>query len=992
MGFWELKKLRNKKKEQDKDNRGLTLVEVICAVAVFSLIAVTVGGIVAISSRTYRNGSVETAVQQEAQLAANRIGDIIQDSVSAEFIGGVNTEGSYGTLVMSDGVDKHAVSLADGSTQLMYGEAPASAENDAIALTSLLAEHIVSFGADTTRFADTKTIRLDITVEDNGREYVMSYNMTARNDDVTLEAVPAVRTAAIIMESRIILEPGQTDYEIPVSVVGSSQGIEAVSADDTQVHASCTLDNKLKVSVEKTAGVTNSVVNINIATKEKDGAGNALATTTIAIQIRRVDEIAVASSLLSGEDGKAGAQYKFVSSATRYTPYLARKVTAAWDADYKNPYEVQWNYEGNFQINGAVGSFEEYFEVVEKQEELDTPYLIIKLKKDMVVGSALTVEAVSKHAAIDGGNKCGMAYNTEVKASAFLAGPGLDGKQTLILEPKESYQTTLPIASCDMTTTPDIAVLNGRGTTLSFADGEFKIQLGKDEKGDSNGKITIELRAAGDVNVSNVRTIEIYVRRLQSMELEVKQLTGEGHPIKEPLLAGADYQFCTRMKGTNMEKTDEETEEEFLPNPYAVEFSWEFRINGKLVNVTGAAGSAIWDKYAYEEKTGKNTLVYDDPAANPGNEYFKLVDLGTNKEQPCINFMLKKDFPLNAELTVTAKALHPAGKDAQGTLRNKTGEAYVEGGIIATATLEGEKSDKIIDPDDPFDDSEIDYLSDIMRGQDYSNFKDWHETQNFDWSVGYEGKWFMRTREILGKDENGNILYGPWTTYRRLLENSSAKKLNAMETRSLLADKRYQLQMAFMAIDPNTRTIYWPYDTSLSAKGSGTGFEGYHNRWDESTQFTLEEAYSSIYNIGRAYVGFRVGDTYYNSYGSLDSPVVLHAGESFQIDLWGSCLEYGHYQQKCYARVQELVGNTWVEVGNKGWSIQDRSSFFLIKDIKASAKGTYRISFKLVDNGSADWTVWNGDIWNPIYTPLENTEYLLCGSNGTRGYLYIRIE
>lgn len=988
MGFRELTKI-NKKKE---DNRGLTLVEVVCAVAIFSLIAATIGGIVVISSRTYRNGSVETAVQQEAQLAANRIGDIIQDSISAEFTGGVNATGSYGTLAMSNGVNKYVVSLADGSTQLMYGEVEVTAGIDP-SPDSPLAEHIVSFYADTTRFSETKTVRLDITVEDEGREYVMSYNMTARNDDVTLEAVPAVRTAAIIVESRIILEPGQTDYEIPVSVVGSSQGIDAESADDTQVHVSTTLDNKLKVSVEKTAGVTNGgVVNVNIATKEKDGADNPLATTTIAIQIRRVDEIVVTSSLLSGDDGKTGAQYKFVSSVTQYTPYLARKVTASWDADYKNPYAVQWNYEGNFQINGATGDFYEYFDVVEKQEDIDTPYVIVKLKKDLVVGSALTVEAVSKHAAMDGGNKCGTAYNTEVKASAMIVGPGLDGTEIVVLEPKESYQTTLPVAECDITTTPDMDTLNDKGTTVSFADGEFKIKLGEEETGDSNGKITIELRAVGDININNVRKIEISVRRLNSMTLELKQLTGEGHSVKEPLLAGADYQFCTRMQGTNMKKTDDETEAEFLPNPYAVEFSWEFRINGVTVDVTGATGSVIWDKYEYLEKTGSDTLVYDNPATDPGNEYFKLVDLGTNSEQPCINFMLKKDFPLNAELIVTAKALHPTGKDSDGTLRNQTGEAYIEGDMIATAVLEGEKSTQIIDPDDPFDDREIDFLDNILRGQDFDNFPDSHETANFNGSVGYEGKWFMRSREILGKDSDGNILYGPWTTYRRLLENSAYKKLNAVETRSFIADKRYQIQMAFMAIDPETQTIYWPYDASLSAEGSGTGFEGYHNNWDESTQHTSEDVYSSVYNIGRACVIFKVGDTYYKCYGSLDNPIVLHPGESFQIDLSGYTIDYSHYQQKCYARVQELVGNTWVEVGNKGWSIQDRSSFLLIKDIQDSAKGTYRISFKDVDNEGADWTEWNGDIWNPVYDRYENTEYLLCGSNGTAGYLYIRIE
>ena len=130
----------------------------------------------------------------------------------------------------------------------------------------------------------------------------------------------------------------------------------------------------------------------------------------------------------------------------------------------------------------------------------------------------------------------------------------------------------------------------------------------------------------------------------------------------------------------------------------------------------------------------------------------------------------------------------------------------------------------------------------------------------------------------------------------------------------------------------------------------------------------------------------------YKSYGSLESPVVLHPGESFQIDITGFTINYGHYQQKCYARVQELIDNTWVEVGNKGWSIQDRSSFLAIRNIKSSAKGTYRISFKIVDNNGSDWTIWNGDIWNPSYTRFQNAQFLLCGSNGTAGYLYIKIE
>ena len=299
------------------DKRGLTLIEVICAIAIFSMVVAIVGGVLVISSNTYKNGSTETVVQQEAQFAANKISDIIKDSVEVTFLGGAGAQGNYGRLVMNNGARKFVVDLADGGNQLMYGEAEASVDDAAIAATELLANHITSFFADTSAFEQSHTVRIDMAVEADGREYAMGYNITARNEEVTTAAITPVRTAAIMVESRLIMEPGDS-YEIPVSVIGTTQGFDVESQDDSQVHVSATMDS-VRVTLEKTAGESVDVVPITISTKEKDGV-NPLAFATVNIQIRRVKALEVHSELLTGEEGKAGAKYRFISSITEATP------------------------------------------------------------------------------------------------------------------------------------------------------------------------------------------------------------------------------------------------------------------------------------------------------------------------------------------------------------------------------------------------------------------------------------------------------------------------------------------------------------------------------------------------------------------------------------------------------------------------------------------------------------------------------------------------
>ena len=57
----------------------MSLVELLCGVAILGLISATIGGIMVVSTKTYYSGTTETALQQEAQFTANRINGLIHD-------------------------------------------------------------------------------------------------------------------------------------------------------------------------------------------------------------------------------------------------------------------------------------------------------------------------------------------------------------------------------------------------------------------------------------------------------------------------------------------------------------------------------------------------------------------------------------------------------------------------------------------------------------------------------------------------------------------------------------------------------------------------------------------------------------------------------------------------------------------------------------------------------------------------------------------------
>lgn len=570
------------------------------------------------------------------------------------------------------------------------------------------------------------------------------------------------------------------------------------------------------------------------------------------------------------------------------------------------------------------------------------------------------------------------------------------------------------------------AAENGDGWIIVRpANGQNFINLGLDisrseegaEYDGKKGRIRMTLEAYTDNKLSEfLESTQVYLEVRRVTQVEISKESKENFKNE----AGKEIQLtalASGLQGTEyFDRQVKESTDKFEPvwdqgekyrSPYKLRWSLYYKENGKEFE------KAIDNNYS---------------------EYFSNVSTSEDdKGNQTIKFTLNKILPNNWEIRATSE--HAGNKE--GKADNRSGlnyvkdidnykKAYPEGIVYDSIEISG----KIIDPDDPYEDDNIEFLSGVKRGQDYFFSGDYYnedpenantQNANYERDTGLDHQndchWFWRVREITSID-GADMTFGPWTKYRKCKENSRTnKKLNAEETRTLQPDKRYQVELALLCISKNDKKMYWPYDPSVLS--GGTGFEGYQQGW-ANKPVTPKNEYAQTFNIGRASIAFKPGtgtkeptgyeelvkvnisnnsvwfENCYKTYGTFEHPLLLKGGDWFEVELAGYAIESSHYQHDTLARVQMLQGNTWVEIGATSIceTIEDRKSRPLIKNIKGDAKGTYRISFKV---DTYDIYYWDETSWDPVWEPqyrqsAQKQQYLICGSNGTAGYIHIRIE
>ena len=179
-----------------KDWRGMTLIELVCGIAIMGILTTTVGGVIVVVVNGYQRGTTETRLQQETQMAVNQIGSLLVEATSEvkyfyQDGGSWMEAGSEGEVPASaaDTDRMLRISNTDSVYEVVYQvDAKNITVSQAVAggtttANQLLAENVSSFSADVSAFKTSGNVQFSLAVESNGRTVRTSYGMTARNGE-----------------------------------------------------------------------------------------------------------------------------------------------------------------------------------------------------------------------------------------------------------------------------------------------------------------------------------------------------------------------------------------------------------------------------------------------------------------------------------------------------------------------------------------------------------------------------------------------------------------------------------------------------------------------------------------------------------------------------------------------------------------------------------------------------------------------------------------
>lgn len=409
-------------KRQQLGNQGMSLIELLCSIAILGMLAMVVSSVLVVSANSYRRENADTDAQQEAQLVANQITDLLIDTSAHGVAAQVSFDTTTETLTITQGNIGYEV-VRVGS-ELYYSQYQLDASGNKLNVTprQLMAENVIEFSVDVSSFEETGNIGVNMKYTKGTEEYPAAFNVTARNKEQAPDSVAAVE---LKVPSEIIQEPGQNFYKIKANIVGGSGTLTyACEGHSDLVGTKVNPDGTVVIGNKETA----NMFRVKVTATVNGPSGVQTVDKYVRVYVRRATMVSVTGMIVDGISCQAGSRYQleaivdgnnmnkavgtdYDDPADLSDPDIAKNL-------YVDPYGVEWSVSSTGSTTTHLGY------------DATTGKAILRLDGDMADGEEITVTVKATHPR--GANKSGTAYYPGVEAywklkktaSVFVMGDG----------------------------------------------------------------------------------------------------------------------------------------------------------------------------------------------------------------------------------------------------------------------------------------------------------------------------------------------------------------------------------------------------------------------------------------------------------------------------------------------------------------------------------------------------------------------------------------
>lgn len=355
-------------------NKGLSMVELICAVAIVSLLGTTVSSVLIVSANSYKRGSAEADVQQEAQLVTNQIGDLIIDATSE-----VASTANSLTITQLDGT-VYDLTYDSATKRLNYQE---TSSGGVASEVQPLADGVQNFSVNTSKFKSNGNIYLNMNLASGDSSYPAIFTITSRN--AVCEGTTLQNSTVATLVKKWLLEPNQ-EKDFSSFATSADGGVLSWSVENASDPNTVVSGATLKVGAAETSP--------KLILKATNASGQ---SASITVYIRRVTGISVTGRTSSVTPYAGGTVYDLVSV---YTGSTLNQITgASYDTDYISPRTVEYSV-SNTDAARIVGN------TVELKRELNYG--------EKVIVTAKALHPAGKNALNVNTNKTGQFYGSVV--------------------------------------------------------------------------------------------------------------------------------------------------------------------------------------------------------------------------------------------------------------------------------------------------------------------------------------------------------------------------------------------------------------------------------------------------------------------------------------------------------------------------------------------------------------------------------------------------